>query len=401
MGLSRLYCAGRDDAAPDPRLAAAPVPNHHWLTCPPPAPSLAGQYNHVSHPVNDACDKCEKYFKEMWSKNGLAKFGTPSVLGPVYDPDIEDPNGPPEESEEEEDDEEEDDEYMVDAEGGWAQGTAGGATGAVGAAVQGGEAEGGAEGDAARKKSRSGKRKRKSEGEGAAGSSGGASGGNDDVGAKVGGGSGGGGGGGAVPRLPGGVRFHVKWRPYFTKALDAVMAQPEAEPFNTPVSTTEFPDYTKVVDKPVDLGTIRNRLSKHRHKDVPQALNDVARVWSNCRQYNKESEGIRAMCDRLEAEWERLWGEQLAEMEATGGVIPGLAKYRRIEKRRRQRQEEKEGKLKRRRAPAVELLAPAPIDPRDPNQVRRGTRFVAADWTPVPAPLPGAFAALARYAFAR
>jgi hypothetical protein len=119
------------------------------------------QYNHVSHPVNDACDKCEKYFKEMWSKNGLAKFGTPSVLGPVYDPDIEDPNGPPEESEEEEDDEEEDDEYMVDAEGGWAQGTAGGATGAVGAAVQGGEAEGGAEGDAARKKSRSGKRKRK------------------------------------------------------------------------------------------------------------------------------------------------------------------------------------------------------------------------------------------------
>ena len=43
-------------------------------------------YNHPAHPVNAACDTVEKYFRDTWSKNGLAQYGRPTVLGPYYDP---------------------------------------------------------------------------------------------------------------------------------------------------------------------------------------------------------------------------------------------------------------------------------------------------------------------------
>lgn len=216
-----------------------------------------------------------------------------------------------------------------------------------------------------------------------------------------------GGGGGSRARPSGGTRGSIKWRPFFVKALDATMAHEDAEPFNTPVPVEELglTDYYDVVARPIDLGTIRQRLSKHRHKDVPAALADVERVWANCRLYNNEDDEIVEMCAAVEEEWNARWAEQLAAMEALGGTIPGLSKRSKsggaaAKKRKR----DSERKRHRRMRPPAELLAAAaaaePLDPRAPDAVRPEAMFARAQWTMPPRAMPRALAAAARFAFA-
>ena len=85
-------------------------------------------------------------------------------------------------------------------------------------------------------------------------------------------------------------------------------------PAAVPVEELGLTDYYDVVARPIDLGTIRQRLSKHRHKDVPAALADVERVWANCRLYNNEDDEIVEMCAAVEEEWNARWAEQLDDV---------------------------------------------------------------------------------------
>lgn len=43
--------------------------------------------------------------------------------------------------------------------------------------------------------------------------------------------------------------------------------------FNAPVDVKIYPEYTKYVDKPMDLGTIRGRLEKRIYRDAQEFCN--------------------------------------------------------------------------------------------------------------------------------
>lgn len=46
-------------------------------------------------------------------------------------------------------------------------------------------------------------------------------------------------------------------------------------------------DYLQVVKIPMDLGTIRNKLSKNEYKKPVEFARDVRLVWDNCKLYNQ------------------------------------------------------------------------------------------------------------------
>ncbi|KAL4711358.1 hypothetical protein ACJJTC_019199 [Scirpophaga incertulas] len=98
------------------------------------------------------------------------------------------------------------------------------------------------------------------------------------------------------------------WQEWCTRVLRELTASPDAEPFLKPVSLQMAPDYLSVVRSPMDLGTIRSRLSSGRYARKEHFLSDVRRVFANSRLYNTNRRSlIYNMTVRLSALFESLW----------------------------------------------------------------------------------------------
>lgn len=56
--------------------------------------------------------------------------------------------------------------------------------------------------------------------------------------------------------------------------------------FQFPVSLTEFPDYLKYVESPMDLNTIESKINSDQYKTVEDFEYDVLLIFSNCEKFN-------------------------------------------------------------------------------------------------------------------
>jgi hypothetical protein len=45
-------------------------------------------------------------------------------------------------------------------------------------------------------------------------------------------------------------------------------------------------DYPTIVQKPMDIGTIKNKLTGNCYNVVEDCLDDIQMVWDNCKLYN-------------------------------------------------------------------------------------------------------------------
>lgn len=77
-------------------------------------------------------------------------------------------------------------------------------------------------------------------------------------------------------------------------------------------------DYLAIVKRPMDLGTIRNRLEKGEvYNTVNDVFADVALVWSNCRMYNDDGDPIMELLQNLESTFNKLCLEAGSPFVAT------------------------------------------------------------------------------------
>ncbi|KDD73462.1 hypothetical protein H632_c2149p0, partial [Helicosporidium sp. ATCC 50920] len=77
--------------------------------------------------------------------------------------------------------------------------------------------------------------------------------------------------------------------------------------FNEPVDLGMYPEYTSIVETPMDFGTIRRKLSQNAYPAVANVLHDARLIFSNCRAFNDPTSDIMADCRRLEAHFKSLW----------------------------------------------------------------------------------------------
>lgn len=73
------------------------------------------------------------------------------------------------------------------------------------------------------------------------------------------------------------------------KVLPALFSHPYIPPFRSPVNAKAegiYPDYFKVVTKPMDLRTVKARLENGWYWDIAQCISDINQVWYNAKVYN-------------------------------------------------------------------------------------------------------------------
>lgn len=85
---------------------------------------------------------------------------------------------------------------------------------------------------------------------------------------------------------------------------------PCSKPFLKPVDVISLQifDYLTIIDRPMDLGTIKTKITKKEYATTDDYLNDMNQIFENCRKYNTDPRNpVRILCEDLQTEFENQW----------------------------------------------------------------------------------------------
>ena len=87
------------------------------------------------------------------------------------------------------------------------------------------------------------------------------------------------------------------WRGECHKLLGRLMRQESAIPFLEPVDPVamNLPDYLDIIEKPMDLGTVKTKLERQSYTEPLQVLRDILLCFNNAIEYNPKSEPAHKM----------------------------------------------------------------------------------------------------------
>uniref|UniRef100_A0A6U0ZKM8 Bromo domain-containing protein n=1 Tax=Polytomella parva TaxID=51329 RepID=A0A6U0ZKM8_9CHLO len=85
--------------------------------------------------------------------------------------------------------------------------------------------------------------------------------------------------------------------------------------FLNPVSEKIVPGYLSVIKQPMDLGTVRQRLSERYYKDVRDFASDMRLIWKNCRTYNQPGQTAYNNGEQCSEEFEKAYAEAGLEQQ--------------------------------------------------------------------------------------
>jgi hypothetical protein len=92
-----------------------------------------------------------------------------------------------------------------------------------------------------------------------------------------------------------------------------IMAELESHrgswPFLEPVDRREFPEYFKVVKKPMDFQTMRDRLTEGKYPNKEAFAADSRLVFSNCLFYNEDQSKIGMAGHTMKDFFEKRWSD--------------------------------------------------------------------------------------------
>ncbi|KAK2957075.1 putative transcription factor GTE12 [Blattamonas nauphoetae] len=89
---------------------------------------------------------------------------------------------------------------------------------------------------------------------------------------------------------------------FFRKLVGDLLRHKYATPFAHPVDpiVLNVPDYFTIIDRPMDLGTIKTRLDTNFYKnDIDAIILDLWQVFDNCFHYNPPSNDVSVMGDYM------------------------------------------------------------------------------------------------------
>lgn len=91
--------------------------------------------------------------------------------------------------------------------------------------------------------------------------------------------------------------------------LKKLMSQEFAWVFNTPVDTVKLnlPDYFDIIKNPMDLGTIKSKLSSGEYSSPLEFLADVRLTFTNAKTYNSPGSDVHVLADKLSQFFELRW----------------------------------------------------------------------------------------------
>ncbi|CAL1274242.1 unnamed protein product [Larinioides sclopetarius] len=91
--------------------------------------------------------------------------------------------------------------------------------------------------------------------------------------------------------------------------LDEMQKHEDAWPFLTPVNTKQFPTYRKVIKKPMDMQTMKNKLEAGQYKCREDFANDARLIFDNCETFNEDESPVGQAGHSMRAFFESRWSE--------------------------------------------------------------------------------------------
>lgn len=73
-----------------------------------------------------------------------------------------------------------------------------------------------------------------------------------------------------------------------------------ALPFVKPVTTDDAPNYFEVIKHPMDLQTVKKKLSNHEYRNKEEFAADVRLIFTNCYKFNPPSDAIVLQARKLQ-----------------------------------------------------------------------------------------------------
>ncbi|XP_060923727.1 bromodomain adjacent to zinc finger domain protein 2B isoform X4 [Limanda limanda] len=95
--------------------------------------------------------------------------------------------------------------------------------------------------------------------------------------------------------------------------LAEVERHQDAWPFLTPVNMKSVPGYKKVIKKPMDFATIREKLVSSQYQNLETFIIDVNLVFDNCEKYNEDNSDIGRAGHNMRKFFEKRWTELLKQ----------------------------------------------------------------------------------------
>jgi hypothetical protein len=86
-----------------------------------------------------------------------------------------------------------------------------------------------------------------------------------------------------------------------TKLLQDCLAARFQPIFGSPVDIEQFPQYPSIVKNPMDLGTMRTKLTEDKYADLQDFLADAQLVLDNARRFNPPGSDVHVMANCLQA----------------------------------------------------------------------------------------------------
>ncbi|KAF8777958.1 PH-interacting protein like [Argiope bruennichi] len=95
------------------------------------------------------------------------------------------------------------------------------------------------------------------------------------------------------------------WRQQCAQLLTTFFQCDDSTPFRHPVNLIDYPDYRNIIDIPMDLTTVRERLSSNYYSNPTEFCKDMRLIFQNSRNYNTNKKSkIYSMTIRLSAMFE-------------------------------------------------------------------------------------------------
>ncbi len=86
-----------------------------------------------------------------------------------------------------------------------------------------------------------------------------------------------------------------------TTIIDWLIKRPDSADFRAPLDWQGLGlnDYPKVIEKPMDLATVKQNLNLKRYRTIHNCADDIRLIWSNCKKYNGEGSVYYSLADSL------------------------------------------------------------------------------------------------------
>ncbi|KAJ2879907.1 hypothetical protein H4R27_005040 [Coemansia aciculifera] len=99
------------------------------------------------------------------------------------------------------------------------------------------------------------------------------------------------------------------WLSMCTRVLLRLQAQPSAIEFMAPVDPVKqgVPTYFDVIKRPIDLSTIRTKLTRRQYKSANEFKEDLELLFSNCFLFNTPGTYVHTQCETLQRLFQVAW----------------------------------------------------------------------------------------------